>query len=307
MTPLRLVFMGSPEFAVPTLAALLDAGHEVVCVYAQPPRPAGRGHHEQPAPVHAFAADHGLPVRTPTTLKDAQAQHDFVALGADAGVVAAYGLILPPAVVHGPRLGCFNVHASLLPRWRGAVPIQRAILAGDAETGVTIMQVDDGLDTGPSVLAGRVPITSGTTAAELHDALAALGAKMMVEALAGIADGTLVPVPQTEEGATYAAKLQRDEGRLDWSRPAEELDRTIRALNPWPGVWFEHDGQRIKVLAAEIDGQSGEPGTVLDDRMTIACGDGALRPLVVQRPGKASAETAAFLRGYALAVGTRLA
>jgi len=307
MTPLRLVFMGSPEFAVPTLAALLDAGHEVICVYAQPPRPAGRGHHEHPAPVHAFADDHGLPVRTPKTLKDTEAQRGFVALDADAGVVAAYGLILPPAVVHGPRLGCFNVHASLLPRWRGAAPIQRAILAGDTETGVTIMQVDDGLDTGPTVLAGRVPITPDTTAADLHDSLAALGAKMMVEALAGIADGTLVPVPQTEEGATYASKLQRDEGRLDWSRPAEELHRAVRALNPWPGVWFEHDGQRIKVLAAEIDGQSGEPGTVLDDRMTIASGDGALRPLVVQRPGKAPAEAAAFLRGYDLPVGTRLA
>ena len=307
MTPLRLIFMGSPDFAMPTLAALLDAGHDVVCVYAQPPRPAGRGHHEHLAPVHAFAADHGLPVRTPTTLRDEEAQREFLALAADAGVVAAYGLILPPAVVHGPRLGCFNVHASLLPRWRGAAPIQRAILAGDTETGVTIMQVDDGLDTGPTVLAGRVPITQETTAADLHDTLAALGAKLMVEALIGIAGEALVPVPQPAEGATYAAKLDRDEGRLDWTRTAEELDRTVRALNPWPGVWFNHAGQRIKVLAAEIDGQTGEPGEVLDDQMTVACGEGAFRPLVVQRSGKAPSQTDAFLRGYALPSGTRLA
>ncbi|TVR99967.1 MAG: methionyl-tRNA formyltransferase [Rhodospirillales bacterium] len=311
MTPLRLVFLGTPAFAVPTLAALVDSAHDVLAVYAQPPRPAGRGQREQPSPVQAFAEARHLPVRTPRTLRAADAQRDFDALGADAAVVAAYGLILPQPVLDTPRLGCFNVHASLLPRWRGAAPIQRALLAGDAETGVTIMQVDAGLDTGPILMQEAVPITATTTAAELHDTLAALGARMMIEALQAVAAGRLSPRPQPAAGATYAAKLQRDEGRLDWSRPAQDLERAVRALNPWPGTWFEHGGERVRVLAATLatlDREAGSvpPGTVIDDRLTVACGAGGLRCLRLQRPGRAPLETEAFLRGYPLPPGSRL-
>ncbi len=298
--------MGSAEFAVPTLAAVLEAGHDVVSVYCQPPRPAGRGHRPRPSPVHAFAMERGLAVRTPATLRSADEQHAFAALAADAAVVAAYGLILPKAVLAAPRSGCFNVHASLLPRWRGAAPIQRAILAGDAETGVTIMQMDEGLDTGPILLSRRVPITQRTTAAELQDTLARIGAELMVSALDRIAAGTLEPVPQPETGATYAAKLGRDEGKLDWSQPAVALERQVRALNPWPGIWLEHDGERILVLEAEIAEGGGEPGTVLDDRLAVACGEGALRLVRVQRAGRAAMAAEAFLRGRPLPPGTRL-
>ncbi|MCP5373151.1 MAG: methionyl-tRNA formyltransferase [Hyphomicrobiales bacterium] len=305
-TPLRLVFMGSPDFSVPALSALLDAGHDVVCVYAQPPRPAGRGQRERPCPVHAFAQARGLAVRTPRSLKDADAQADFTALEADVAVVAAYGLILPPAVLAAPRLGCVNIHASLLPRWRGAAPIQRALLAGDSETGITIMQMDAGLDTGPMLARRAVPITPTTTAEDLHDALAALGAAMIVPALADMAAGTAVAAPQPEAGVTYAAKLARDEGRLDFARPAAELERMVRALNPWPGVWFEHGGERIKVLAARVEDLSGAPGTVLDGALAIACATGALRPTRVQRPGKTAVDAAAFLRGYPLPAGSRI-
>ena len=306
MGRLRLVFMGSPDFAVPTLAALLDAGHDVGAVYCQPPRPAGRGHKETPCPVHTFAGGRELVVRTPRRLKDVAEQQAFTALNADAAVVAAYGLILPATVLDAPRLGCFNVHASLLPRWRGAAPIQRAMLAGDDETGITIMRVDAGLDTGPVLLTERVPITTTTTATDLHDRLAALGARMMVEALDGVATGTMRETPQSNEGATYAAKLERDEGRINWQRPAADLERSVRALNPWPGVWFEHDGQRIRVLTAETATDGGDPGTVLDDRLAVACGTGALRPLTLQRPGRAAMDVEAFLRGYPLPAGTRL-
>ncbi len=298
--------MGSPDFSVPTLARLLEAGHEVVSVYSQPPRPAGRGHKERLSPVHAFAEAHGLRVHTPKSLKSPDEQRAFAALDADAAVVAAYGLILPKAILDAPRLGCFNVHASLLPRWRGAAPIQRAILAGDTESGVTIMRVDEGLDTGPMLLVGGVPITGETTARDLHDILADLGAELMLEALEGIASGTLASKPQPETGATYAHKLERDEGQVDWSLPAEQLERTVRALNPWPGVWFKHQGERIKVLAARIETAEGVPGTVVDERLSVACGTGALRPLRVQRPGKGAVDTEAFLRGYPVPPGTRL-
>ena len=306
---MRLIFMGSPDFAVPTLAALLDAGHQIACVYSQPPRPAGRGQRQRKAPVHAFAETRGLAVRTPAKLKDPAEHLAFAALGADAAVVAAYGLILPVPILQAPVLGCINVHASLLPRWRGAAPIQRAILAGDAETGVTIMGVEKGLDAGPIILAGRLPITATTTATELHDGLSQLGAGLMVEALDGLASGRLVPTPQPEDGVTHAAKLGPDEGRLDWRRPAVELERAVRALNPWPGTWFDHDGGRIKVLAAEFAAEFGaaEPGTVLDDFLAVACGAGALRPTRLQRPGKAPSDSAAFLRGYPISKGTRLA
>jgi methionyl-tRNA formyltransferase len=308
MTKLRLAFMGTPDFSVPILQALVTAGHEIAAVYCQPPRPAGRGHQPQPSPVHAFAESLGLAVRTPARL-DAAAAAEFKALDLDVAVVAAYGLILPKSVLAAPRLGCINVHASLLPRWRGAAPIQRALLAGDTETGITIMQMDEGLDTGPMLLAAPVSIGPTTTASELHDILSALGAGLIVSALDGIAVGRLAPQPQPQEGATYARKLARDEGRLDWRKPADFLERAVRALNPWPGVWFERDGERFKVLAAETEaGRGGAlPGTVLDEHLTVACGAAALRLLTVQRAGRAAQPAEAFLRGYPIAAGTVLA
>ncbi|HYH36792.1 MAG TPA: methionyl-tRNA formyltransferase [Azospirillum sp.] len=308
MTPLRLVFMGTPDFAVPTLRALIDAGHDLVCVYSQPPRPAGRGQQVQKSPVHRFADERGIPVRTPKTLRTAEAQAEFAGLNADAAVVAAYGLILPQPVLDAPRLGCLNVHGSLLPRWRGAAPIQRAILAGDAETGITIMQMDAGLDTGAMLLKEAVPITGETTASSLHDALADLGARVIVEALDGLAAGRLTAEPQPEDGVTYAAKLTREDGRLDWSKDAAYVERQVRALTPWPGCWFDAAGERIKVLKAELvpSGPAAAPGTVVDDRLTIACNEGAVRLTLVQRPGKAPVDGAAFLRGFALPPGTVL-
>ena len=308
MTPLRLVFMGTPDFAVPSLRALADAGHELVCVYSQPPRPAGRGQQVQKSPVHRFAEERGIPVRTPKSLRNAEAQAEFAELKADAAVVAAYGLILPQPILDAPRLGCLNVHGSLLPRWRGAAPIQRSILAGDSETGITIMQMDIGLDTGAMLLKDAVPITAETTASSLHDALADMGARLIVQALDGIAAGRLTAEPQPEEGVTYAAKLTREDGRLDWTRDAATVERQVRALTPWPGCWFDIRGERIKVLKAEPapDTPEAAPGTLLDDRLTIACADGAVRLTLVQRPGKAPVDGAAFLRGFALPAGTRL-
>jgi methionyl-tRNA formyltransferase len=302
---LRLAFMGTPDFAVPILAALLEAGHDIAAVYCQPPRPSGRGHRTQPSPVQEFAAARGLPVRHPVSLRTAEAQGEFAALGLDAAVVAAYGLILPQPILAAPRLGCVNVHASLLPRWRGAAPIQRAILAGDAVTGVTIMQMDEGLDTGAMLLAESVPIGPKTTAGALHDTLAALGSRLVVEALAGLAAGTLRPRPQPEAGVTYAAKLRRDEGRLDWRRPAIELERAVRALNPWPGTWFEIAGERIKILAADLvpESSGAAPGTVLGDRLAIACAEGALRPTLLQRAGRGAVDLEAFLRGFPVSAG----
>lgn len=306
---MRLALLGSPDFAVPTLRALIDARHQIVCVYAQPPRPAGRGQKPRPTPVQAVAEAAGIPVRTPKSLRDPSEQEAFTALDLDAAVVVAYGLMLPPAILGAPRFGCFNVHASLLPRWRGAAPIQRAILAGDTETGVTIMQMDAGLDTGPTLLRQSLPITSETTGDTLHDALAELGAALIVPALAGLADGSLTPTPQPDDSVTYAKKLERDEGRLDFTRPADALERLVRAFDPWPGAFFEHQGTRIKVLAAQwldLGPITNPPGTVLDDALTIACGNGALRPIRVQRPGKGPMDTDAFLRGFTLPPGTEL-
>ena len=308
MARLRLAFMGSPDFAVPTLRALHGAGHEIAAVYCQPPRPAGRGQAVRPCPVHAAALALGLPVRTPARLrKDAAAQEEFAALGLDAAVVAAYGLILPPSMLEAPRRGCLNIHASLLPRWRGAAPIQAAILAGDAETGITIMQMDAGLDTGAMLLREAVPITPTTTAAELHGVLAAIGARLALRAL----DEAPAPVAQPDEGATYAPKLSRDDGRLDWARDAAALDRQVRALNPWPGTFTVLGGQVLggqvlKVLAAVPEEGGGAPGTVLDDGLLVAAGSGALRLVRVQAPGRAAMAAEAFLRGHPVPAGTVL-
>ena len=308
MDPLRLVFMGAPDIAVPTLAALIEAGHHIICAYSQPPRPAGRGHRDRPSPVQDFAQQHQIDVRCPTSLKDPDAQEGFLAVECDAAIVMAYGLILPAAILRGPRLGCLNIHTSLLPRWRGAAPIQRAIMAGDQETGVTIMQMDTGLDTGAVFAREATPILPTTTAGELHDTLAGIGARLMVDMLEGLVAGRVAATPQPETGATYAHKLTRDEGCLDWRRPADELDRHIRALNPWPGTWFDCDGERLRVLAAEpiADDTGKPPGTVLDGAPTIACGAGRLRLVRLQRPGKAALPAEAFLRGYALPPGTLL-
>ena len=304
---MRIAFLGTPDFSVPALDALIAAGHEIACVYTQPPRPAGRGQGERRSAVHDRADAAGIPVCTPATLREEAEQVAFAALELDAAVVVAYGLILPQPVLDAPRHGCINIHASLLPRWRGAAPTQRAILAGDAETGITIMQMDAGLDTGPELLREAVPITAETNAGMLHDTLAELGGRLIVEALRGVADGRLTPVPQPDTGDTYAAKIERGEERIVWSLDAASLDRHVRAFAPWPGAWFELDGERIKVLAATPAEADGARGTVLDDALTVACGDGALRLLKVQRAGKGAMDAADFLRGRPIAPGTVLA
>ncbi|MFA5989365.1 MAG: methionyl-tRNA formyltransferase [Sphingomonas sp.] len=300
---MRIIFMGTPEFSVPVLQALVDAGHEVAAVYCQPPRRAGRGKALTPSPVHARAEALGIAVHAPATLRDEAAQAEFAALGADIGVVAAYGLILPRAILAAPRHGCLNVHASLLPRWRGAAPVQRAILAGDALTGVCIMQMEVGLDTGP-VLLREVTQINHKTAGELTDELSAMGARMMAQALATLP--ALAPEPQAQNGITYAAKVDKAEARIDWSQPASQIERHVRAFNPAPGAYFELNGERIKLLAAEPVAGSGHPGTVLDDRLTTACKAGALRPLLLQRAGRAAMTAAELLRGFPIPIGASL-
>jgi methionyl-tRNA formyltransferase len=308
---LRVIFMGTPEFAALALAAILKGPHEVVACYTQPPRPAGRGHGVKKSAVHELAERHGIPVHCPASLKDADARAEFAALAgaADIAVIAAYGLILPAPVLAAPRLGCINIHASLLPRWRGAAPIQRAILAGDEETGITIMQMDEGLDTGDILCAEPLAIGPATTCQELHDRLAVLGGRMIVYALNGLAHGVMAATPQDEAGACYARKLTREEGRLDWRRPARDLERRVRAFSPWPGAWFEHAGSRIKVIEAQVMGNvtGTEPGTVVDGRGTICCGVGTLRLFRVQREGRQAQGAAEFLRGFDLPPGTQLA
>jgi methionyl-tRNA formyltransferase len=304
MTAMRLAFMGTPDFAVPALDALVAAGHEIAAVYAQPPRPAGRGMAPRPGPVADRAASLGLSVRTPAGLREPAEQAAFAALGADVAVVVAYGRILPQAVLAAPARGCLNIHASLLPRWRGAAPIQRANMAGDDETGVSIMRMEAGLDTGPVLLREAVQIGPHDTAGSLHDRLAALGARRIVEALARL--DTLVPAPQPEAGVTYAAKIDKAEARVDWTGPAAEIDRLIRGLSPFPGAWAELGGERVKLLLSERVEGSGSPGEVLDDRLAIACGDGAIRLMRLQRAGKLSVDAGEFLRGFAVPAGSRL-
>jgi methionyl-tRNA formyltransferase len=300
--------MGTPDFAVPALEALIAAGHDIAAVYAQPPRPAGRGQKPRPSPVQAAAERHGLTVVTPVTLKDDAALAAWRALSLDAAVVAAYGLILPKAFLDAPRLGCLNIHASLLPRWRGAAPIHRAIMAGDAETGVGIMQMAPGLDTGAVLAERRIPIPCDMTTGRLHDRLAELGADLIVETLEGLAGGRLTARPQPEEGVTYAAKIDKAEAHIDWSRPAIEIDRLVRGLNPFPGAWFSLSGVRVKLLSGTIAEGHGAPGTVIgDDPLAIACGEGAYRPGILQREGKAPMEVEAFLHGTAIPAGTELA
>ncbi|MFD2261707.1 methionyl-tRNA formyltransferase [Lacibacterium aquatile] len=301
---MRIAFMGTPDFAAVALRALIDAGHEIAAVYCQPARPAGRGQKPQPSAVEKLATAEGLEVRTPKRVRDAEEIQRFADLKLDAAVVAAYGLILPQEILDAPTYGCFNIHGSILPRWRGAAPIHRAILAGDTETGVTIMQMDVGLDTGDMLKIGRVPITPVTTGGALHDQLAILGAQLMAETLAEI--DALTPVKQPEEGVTYAAKIDKAEMRLDWSLSTDQLDRTIRVFAPRPGAFTEILGERVKVLAAEIVKSTGEPGCLLDDALTVATADGALRLTQIQRAGGKPLAAKDVLRGWSVPAGTRI-
>lgn len=303
---MRLIFMGTPDFAVPTLVELAARGHDIVAVYARAPKPGGRGLDLQPTPVEREARRLSLPVHTPKTLKDEKAQQAFRAHDADAAVVVAYGLILPKAILEVPRLGCFNVHASLLPRWRGAAPISRAIMAGDAESGVTIMKMDEGLDTGAMAMVERIPIGADMTAGELHDALSRLGADLMPRVLAAVERESLKLTPQPQTGVTYADKIANTETRIDWKKPWKEVHDHIRGLSPFPGAWFELGGVRVKALRSTKGPGSGAPGTVLDDRLTIACADGVVRLTQVQRSGKQPMTAEEFLRGTPVKAGTRV-
>jgi methionyl-tRNA formyltransferase len=311
---MKLAFLGTSEFAVPALKALVEAGHDVLAVYTRAPKPAGRGQQERRTPVHELALSLGLAVRTPKGLRSAQEAEAFRALDLDAAVVVSYGHILPRAFLEAPVLGCINIHGSLLPRWRGAAPIHRAILAGDAETGVTIMRMDEGLDTGPMLLAESTPISAADTAETVHDRLAELGGRLIVSTLDAVVARTIEPVPQPDDGVTYAHKLGKEEGALDWRRPAAELERKVRAFHPWPGTWFEAPtelgGERIKVLGAALTLAGGAPGTVSigrDGFPVVACGVGGLKLLKLQRAGKSAQPADAFLRGFSLTPGTVLA
>jgi methionyl-tRNA formyltransferase len=301
--PLRLIFMGTPDFAVPTLIELAGAGHEIAAVYTRAPKPAGRGMEMQETPVAREAKRLGLPVLTPKTLKTQEAQAEFAAHGADAAVVVAYGLILPKAILDAVPLGCFNLHASILPRWRGAAPINRAVMAGDAESGVTVMKMDEGLDTGDMAMMERVAIGADMTAGELHDRLSAIGGDLIHRAIGALERGALQFATQPEAGVTYAAKIDKNETRIDWGKPWQEVHNHIRGLSPFPGAWFEMQGARVKVLRTTKAEGSGAPGTALDDKLTIACGSGAIRILELQRAGKQPMKAEEFLRGSALAKG----
>ena len=301
---MRIIFMGTPDFSVPVLDALVAAGHEIAAVYCQPPRPAGRGKKDRPTPVHARAEELGLEVRHPTTLRNVEAQQDFAALNADIAVVVAYGLILPQAVLDAPKHGCLNIHASLLPRWRGAAPIHRAIMAGDSETGICIMQMEAGLDTGPVLLREETAIGEVETTGALHDRLSKIGAELIVQALGQI--DALTPEVQPEIGVTYAAKIDKAEAHIDWIRPAVEVDRQIRGLSPFPGAWTMIGAERVKLLGSCLSDQCGPAGTALDDAFTIACGTEAVTITRAQRAGKGAQDSETFLRGMAVPKGTRL-
>lgn len=307
---MRLAFLGTPDFAVAALSAIVAAGHEVACVYSQPPAPRGRGHDLKPSPVQAFAEAHGLMVRTPASMRDPAEIADFAALELDAAVVVAFGQILPAAVLEAPRLGSYNVHGSLLPRWRGAAPIQRAIMAGDAVTGVQVMRMTEGLDEGPVLSTTRVPIAADETAATLHDRLAVAGAALIVETLSQIAAGTAVAEPQADDGVTYAKKISAKFARLDWTKSGSVLDGKIRGMSPFPGAWFELPTEkgpvRVKVLLSRFEQASGAPGVTLDDRLLVATGEGAVRLLKVQREGKGPQDAEVFLRGNPVRAGTTL-
>ena len=304
---MRLIFMGTPDFAVPTLVELAARGHEIAAVYTRPPKPSGRGMDVQRTPVEHEARRLALAVHTPRTLKDNEAQEAFRAYDAEAAVVVAYGLILPKSVLEAPRLGCFNIHASLLPRWRGAAPINRAIMAGDTESGVTIMKMDEGLDTGAIIMAERTPIGTDMTASDLHDVLSRLGADLMLRALAAAERRSLTLTLQPEQGVTYAEKISKNETRIDWSKPWKQVHDHIRGLSPFPGAWFEIDGARIKALRSTKGEGAGAAGTALDDKLTIACGAGTVRLTQVQRAGKQPMSADEFLRGTPLKSGTRVA
>jgi methionyl-tRNA formyltransferase len=301
----RLAFMGTPDFAVPTLAELLAQGHDIAAVYSQPPRPKGRGMETEPGPVHKFAAAHGLEVRTPLSLKAEAEQAQFAALNLDAAIVVAYGLLLPQPILDAPKLGCFNLHGSLLPRWRGAAPIQRAVMAGDAETGVMVMKMEAGLDTGPVLMAERVAV-GRKTSGELTDHLSRLGADLMVRAISAMERGAVAEHPQSADGVTYAKKIGKEEARIDWSKSAAEIDCLIRGLSPWPGAFTEAKGERLKVLYAEPGAGKGAPGEVIGDDLTIACGEGALRLRRVQRAGAKAMTADELLKGFALPQGAKL-
>ena len=297
---MKIIFMGTPEFAVPTFTEIVSAGHEVVAVYTRAPKPAGRGQAERKSPIHVAAEGFGIPVRTPKSLRNEDEQAAFASLDADVGVIVAYGLILPKPILDAPRLGCLNLHGSLLPRWRGAAPIQRAVLAGDARTGAMVMQMDEGLDTGPVGLVDEMPIGPDMTTGELHDKMMLVGADLMGRALAALERGSLTFTPQSDEGITYAKKIEKAESRIDWSKPAHEVHNLIRGMSPFPGAWFELDlngtATRIKALRSTLAAGSGAPGTILPD-LTIACGEGAVRLVSVQREGKAAMDAPTFLRG----------
>jgi methionyl-tRNA formyltransferase len=301
---MKVIFMGTPAFSVPVLDALVDAGHEVVAVYSQPPRPAGRGKKERPGPVHARALELDLPVRHPLSLKDADVQAEFAALNADIAVVVAYGLILPQVILDAPAKGCLNIHASLLPRWRGAAPIHRAIMAGDADTGVCIMQMEAGLDTGPVLMREATAIGATETTDHLHDRLSAMGAAVIITALNQL--DNLTPSVQSIEGVTYAEKIDKSEAQIDWTLPAQDVDRKIRGLSSFPGAWCMMDGQRVKLLASKVVSGAGDAGQVLDDNITIACGTGAVQLLRLQRAGKAAQDAEVFLRGFPVTKGAQL-
>ena len=307
---MRLAFLGTPDFAVVSLAAIVQAGFDVACVYSQPPAPRGRGKKLAPSPVHAFADEHGIAVRTPASMRAPEEIAAFEALRLDAAVVVAFGQILPRQVLEAPRLGAFNVHASLLPRWRGAAPIQRAIMAGDRVTGVQVMRMTEGLDEGPVLMSETVRIDALETAGSLHDRLAPIGARLVVEAMGALARGEAVETPQAGEGLIYAKKIRPREARIRWSRPAEEVDRQIRGLSPHPGAWFnapsERGPVRVKALLSRTEDADGQPGAVLDDGLLIACGKGAVRILRAQREGRAAQDAEAFLRGFALPAGAVL-